>query len=81
VTKQEDNSDQSKAYKKIFQGDGSKQYGTSVLKEAIPDGDAKINKGRFVDPQIKGLLDEQFHFQLNEQCGNHSKLLAETTVK
>lgn len=54
--------------------------GLLYLKKQFPT-DAKINKGRFVGPQIKGLLDEQFHFQLNEQCGNHSKLLAETTVK
>jgi hypothetical protein len=67
---------------KIFQCDGLKWCGTYGDNEKIPNGDAKINKGRFADPQIKGMInDEQYHLQLNELCGNHSKLSAEMLRK
>jgi hypothetical protein len=36
-----------------------KWHGTSGDNEEIPDGDAKINKGRFADPKIKGMINDE----------------------
>jgi hypothetical protein len=86
VTIDQDDSDQSWADEKFHQGDGSKWYGISVLKEYIPrTSDDKIKERTLIGPHIRELInDEQFNDQLNEKekvYGNHSKLLLETSWK
>jgi hypothetical protein len=46
----------------MFQCGGSKWYRTSGDNKEIPDVDTKINKGRFADPQIKGMINDEQYF-------------------